>query len=92
MVRIDTVGLIDAEDEVVIKEPKRSEIDSRMLMSLGFVAAIRRLGYTPHNAHELLGIARSTVFKICNGSSKVPPVVERLLYMYERHGIPGKKK
>jgi plasmid maintenance system antidote protein VapI len=53
-----------------------------------FVAAIRRLGYTPHNAHELLGIARSTVFRIVAGQSKVPPVVEKLLQMYEKHGVP----
>ena len=25
------------------------------------------IGYTPHNAHELLGIACSTVFRIVNG-------------------------
>lgn len=53
-----------------------------------FVAKLKKLGYTPHNAHELLGIARSTVFRIVNGKSKVPPVVEKLLEMYERHGIP----
>lgn len=56
-----------------------------------FVAALARLGYTPHNAHELLGIARSTVFRIVNGQSKVPAVVEKLLDMYERHGVPGQK-
>jgi hypothetical protein len=53
-----------------------------------FIAAIRRLGYTPHNAHELLGIARSTVFKIAAGQTKVPAVVEKLLYMFEHHGVP----
>ena len=53
-----------------------------------FIAALKRLGYTPHNAHELLGIARSTVFRIVNGTSRVPPVVEKLLAMYERHGVP----
>jgi hypothetical protein len=54
-----------------------------------FLAAIARLGYTPHNAHELLGIARSTCFRIANGESKVPPVVSKLLQMYELHGVPG---
>jgi plasmid maintenance system antidote protein VapI len=57
-----------------------------------FVATLKRLGYTPHNAHELLGIARSTVFRIVNGSSKVPAVVEKLLQMYELHGVPEAKK
>jgi hypothetical protein len=53
-----------------------------------FTMAIKRLGYTPHNAHELLGIARSTVFRIIAGESKVPPAVEKLIDMYERHGVP----
>jgi hypothetical protein len=57
-----------------------------------FLAALARLGYTPHNAHELLGIARSTVFRIAAGQSKVPAVVAKLLDMYERHGVPGEKK
>ena len=57
-----------------------------------FTMAIRRLGYTPHNAHQLLGIARSTVFRIVAGDSKVPPVVEKLLKMYELHGVPGEHK
>jgi plasmid maintenance system antidote protein VapI len=56
-----------------------------------FLAAIKRLGYTPHNAHELLGIARSTVFRILNGPSKVPAVVAKLLDMYERYGVPSKR-
>jgi hypothetical protein len=53
-----------------------------------FLAAIKRLGYTPHNVHELLGISRSTAFRIANGTSTVPAVVEKLLKMYERHGAP----
>lgn len=62
------------------------------MTSKNFIAAIHRLGYTPHNAHQLLGIARSTVFRICNGSSKVPAVVAKLLVMYERHGVPEKNQ
>jgi hypothetical protein len=42
----------------------------------------------PHNAHELLGISRSTSFRIVNGTSKVPPIVVKLLGMYERYGVP----
>ena len=53
-----------------------------------FVAVLTQLGYTPHNAAELLGIGRSTIFRIVNGTSSVPPVVEKLLDMYLRHGIP----
>ena len=57
-----------------------------------FLAALHRLGYTAHNAHELLGIGRSTVFRIVNGESKVPAVVEKLLYMFEHHGVPAALK
>ena len=57
-----------------------------------FVAAIEKLGYTQHNAHELLGIARSTVSRIVGGKSKVPAVVEMLLEMYLRYGAPRSKK
>jgi hypothetical protein len=53
-----------------------------------FVAKLKKLGYTPHNAHELLGISRSTSFRIVNGTSKVPPIVVKLLGMYERYGVP----
>lgn len=56
-----------------------------------FLAAIKRLGYTPHDAHELLGISRSTAFRIAAGTAKVPLVVEKLLKMYELHGVPGAK-
>jgi hypothetical protein len=57
-----------------------------------FVYALHRLGYTLHNAHELLGIARSTVFKIAAGQTKIPVTVEKLIDMYERHGVPRAHK
>jgi hypothetical protein len=56
-----------------------------------FEMSIKRLGYRPHNAHLLLGIARSTVFRIIAGQTKVPPVVEKLLAMYELYGVPEEK-
>jgi hypothetical protein len=57
-----------------------------------FIAKLKALGTTPHNAHELLGIARSTVFRIVSGASRVPRVVERLIDMYERYGVPDDHK
>ena len=57
-----------------------------------FVKTLKRLGYTPHNAQQVLGISRSTIFRIVNGTSEVPPVVEKLLAMYERFGIPEEHK
>ena len=59
-----------------------------MFKARGFVARLARFGYTSNNAHKLLGIARSTVFRIANGKSRVPRIVEKLLEMYERHGVP----
>ena len=41
-----------------------------------------------NGAADLLGIARSTVYRIANGSSEVPEVVVKLLDMYQRHGVP----
>ncbi|MEY9184685.1 hypothetical protein ABIG06_006233 [Bradyrhizobium sp. USDA 326] len=57
-----------------------------------FVRKLKKLGYTPHNAHELLGVGRSSCFKYASGESEVPKVVELLLDMYERHGVPDRKK
>lgn len=57
-----------------------------------FVRKLKQLGYTPHNAHELLGISRSAAFKYASGESEVPMVVQHLLEMYEKHGVPDRKK
>lgn len=53
-----------------------------------FLFALSKLGYSPHNAHQILGIGRSTVFRISAGQSKVPPAVVRLIDMYLRYGVP----
>jgi hypothetical protein len=53
-----------------------------------FLARVERLGFKPHTAWEVLGVARSTVFRIASGASKVPGCLERLIEMYERYGIP----
>jgi hypothetical protein len=57
-----------------------------------FVAKLEKLGYTPHNAHELLGIGRRTAFRYAGGDTEIPEVVIKLLDMYDRHGVPGDKK
>jgi hypothetical protein len=57
-----------------------------------FVALLKQLGYTPHNAHELLGISRASVFRYANGESEIPFIVIKLLDMYLRFGVPKEHK
>jgi hypothetical protein len=57
-----------------------------------FVRKLKALGHTPHNAHELLGISRSAAYKYAADEAEVPTVVQKLLDMYERHGVPEGKK
>ena len=53
-----------------------------------FLQTIAGLGYNVSTADRILGIARSTVYRINRGTSEVPEVVARLLDMYIRYGIP----
>lgn len=57
-----------------------------------FVTKLKKLGYTPHNAHELLGVGRRSIFRYAEGETPVPEVVIKLLDMYERHGVPGGRR
>jgi hypothetical protein len=56
-----------------------------------FVSKLNKLGYTPHNADDLLGIGRSSAFKYASGESEIPEIAVKLLEMYERYGIPKEK-
>jgi hypothetical protein len=38
-----------------------------------------------------LGISRSAAFKYAAGEAEVPHVVQYLIDMYERHGVPERK-
>ena len=57
-----------------------------------FIAGVARLGYNISTAHRLLGMGRSTIYRMADGSSKVPDIIWRLLDMYERHGIPNEHR
>jgi hypothetical protein len=52
-----------------------------------FLASITKLGFNVSTADRVLGIGRTSVYRIARGG-EVPEVVARLLDMYERHGIP----
>lgn len=53
-----------------------------------FLQAVAGLGYNVSTADRILGIGRTTVYRINRGTSEVPEVVARLLDMYIRFGIP----
>jgi len=53
-----------------------------------FIAAIKSLGYSLNKAPELLGISRTSVYRISAGRAEVPEVVAKLLDMYRRYGVP----
>lgn len=52
------------------------------------IAGLEALGFNVSTAHRLLGVGRSTIYRMADGSSEVPEVVARLMDMYEKHGIP----
>jgi len=53
-----------------------------------FLAGLERLGYNVSTGHRLLGISRTSMYRIARGTAPVPPVVVKLMDMYERHGVP----
>lgn len=53
-----------------------------------FLAGLERLGYNVSTGHRLLGISRTSMYRIARGTAEVPLVVVKLMDMYERHGIP----
>ena len=57
-----------------------------------FIIGLAKLGYNINTANQLLGIGRSTIYRMAKGSAKVPPVIMRLMDMYERYGIPPEHK
>jgi len=57
-----------------------------------FLSTITGLGYNVSTADRILGIGRTTVYRINRGTSEVPEVVARLLDMYIRFGIPEEHK
>lgn len=52
------------------------------------IAGLKRLGYNVSTAHQILGVGRSTIYRMADGTSEVPEVVARLMDMYEKFGIP----
>jgi hypothetical protein len=56
-----------------------------------FKTALIALDCSKNGASDLLGIARSTVYRILAGDTEVPLYVEKLLVMYLRYGVPAGK-
>ena len=53
-----------------------------------FLAGLEQLGYNVSTGHRLLGISRTSMYRIARGTAPVPLVAVKLMDMYERHGIP----
>ena len=71
------------QTEKILQESETFEIENdRFRRSLAY------LGYNASTAHRLLGIGRTSVYRIAKNQVEAPGVVLRLLDMYERYGIP----
>ena len=53
-----------------------------------FLAGIAALGHNINTANQILGVGRSTIYRMASGRAAVPAVIARLMDMYERFGIP----
>jgi hypothetical protein len=57
-----------------------------------FKESLTRLGYNVSTANQLLGIGRTSVYRIAKNQVEAPEVVLRLLDMYERFGVPDEHR
>jgi len=57
-----------------------------------FIEGLKALGYNISTGHRLLGISRTSLYRISRGTAPVPLVVVKLMDMYEKHGIPEEHK
>jgi predicted transcriptional regulator len=57
-----------------------------------FANALRKLKIARNQAHSVLGISRSAMFNYLNGAQQVPIVVQRLIMLLQRRGIPREWK
>jgi len=63
-----------------------------MISKERFIQLIEAMGYNVSTAHRLLGLSRSTAYRISRGTAEVPETVVRLLDMYARFGVPPEHK
>lgn len=60
----------------------------KAMTSKQFAAALEALGVSRNQAGDLLGIGRSSVFRYLRGEQEVPTIVERLIALLRKHGVP----
>lgn len=54
-----------------------------------FLTVIKALGFsTPYAAARAIGVSRQQAYKLASGQSNITETMQRLLAMYERHGVP----
>ena len=57
-----------------------------------FIAGLTAPGFNVNAGERLIGLSRTTLYRIARGESDVPMVVAKLLDMYERYGVPEEHK
>lgn len=77
---------MDVSENLKITPKLKSE--NYEMTSSRFRESLMRLGYNISTANRLLGIGRTSVYRISKNQVEAPEVVLRLLDMYERYGIP----
>jgi hypothetical protein len=89
--------LISGRDRTVQKPPTAVKIPGEgpgvevaTMDAATFVSRLAALGFNVSTAHKLLGMGRSTIYRMSKGQAEVPEVVARLMDMYEWFGIPEK--
>jgi len=75
-------------EETRPKNTKRGPRGNAAMSRERFLAGLAGLGHNVNTANQLLGIGRSTIYRMASGQAVVPPVIARLMDMYERYGIP----
>lgn len=77
--------------KIAVENPEEGP-GGKVMTKERFIAGLEALGYNVSTAHKLLGIGRSTIYRMSRGEARVPGVVMRLMDMYERYGIPKEHK
>jgi hypothetical protein len=70
-------------------QKEKTMAKKKVMSATKFLAAIEAIGCDTYDeAARVLGVGRRSLVRYGKGHLPVPPVVERLLAMYQKHGVP----